>query len=149
MLLWVTQCHEQIFLFLAFCKQQERIKKLCPTTTNERITTQNCEDKTNQKLLPRNVWVVVGCGAVGRAVTSNIRDPRFESRHQQFLWKNYENFLSSLARYQRVSLDSWPPVLFVWIHMLCLCWRNNRFTCLVKSKSVKQPVHLCLPLKSN
>ena len=39
-----------------------------------------------------------------------------------------------------VSLYAWPPVLFVWIQLLCSWWINNRFTCLVKSKPVKQEV---------
>ena len=34
----------------------------------------------------------------------------------------------------------WPPVYFVWIHLLCLCWISNSFTCLVKSKPFKQEV---------
>ena len=33
-----------------------------------------------------------------------------------------------------------PPVYIVWIQLLCKCWMNNSFTCLVKSKPVKQEV---------
>ena len=39
-----------------------------------------------------------------------------------------------------MSLYDWPPVYFVWIQLLCLCCINNSFTCLVKSKPVKQEV---------
>ena len=38
-----------------------------------------------------------------------------------------------------VSLHDWP-VCFVLILLLSLCWMNNNFTCLVKSKPVKQEV---------
>ena len=36
--------------------------------------------------------------------------------------------------YGEVSLYSRRPVLLVWIQLLCLCWINNSFACLVKSK---------------
>ena len=39
-----------------------------------------------------------------------------------------------------VSLYVWPTINFVWIQLLCLCWINNNFTCLVNSKPVKQEV---------
>ena len=41
-----------------------------------------------------------------------------------------------------------PPVTFVRIQLLCLRWMNNSFTCLVKSKTVKQVVSptVTLPL---
>ena len=41
---------------------------------------------------------------------------------------------------REVSLCGWPPFLFVWIQLLCFCWMNNSFTCLVGSKPVKQEV---------
>ena len=34
-----------------------------------------------------------------------------------------------------------PPVALVCIQLLCLCWNSNRFTCLDKSKPVKQEVN--------
>ena len=34
----------------------------------------------------------------------------------------------------------WRPVYFVLIEVLCYCWISNSFTCLVKSKPVKQEV---------
>ena len=39
-----------------------------------------------------------------------------------------------------VSLYGWPPVYFVCIQLLCSCCINNSFTCLSKSKPVKQEV---------
>ena len=39
------------------------------------------------------------------------------------------------------SLYGWSPVLQVWIQLLCLWWMNNSFTCLVKTKPVKQEVN--------
>ena len=30
-----------------------------------------------------------------------------------------------------ITLHGWPPVYFVWILLLCLCFINNSFTCLV------------------
>ena len=47
------------------------------------------------------------------------------------------------------KIDHCDPVL-VCIHLLCFCGMNNSFTCLVKSKSVKQEVShtVILPLWS-
>ena len=42
--------------------------------------------------------------------------------------------------FREVSLCGWPPVYFVWIQALCSCWFSISFTCLVKSKPVKQEV---------
>ena len=65
-------------------------------------------------------------------------------------WNN-----SCLPRWQQrtltigeVSLYIWPPVYFLWIQLLCLCWMNNCFTCLTKFKPVKQEVSrkMILPL---
>ena len=42
--------------------------------------------------------------------------------------------------YSEVSLYGWPPAYFVYIQLLCLCCINSSFTCLVKSKPVKQEV---------
>ena len=39
-----------------------------------------------------------------------------------------------------VSLYGWPPIYFVEVQLLCLCWISNCFTRLVKSKPVKQEV---------
>ena len=41
------------------------------------------------------------------------------------------------GKYDRTYCAS---ILFVWFHLICLCWMNNRFTCLVKSKPVQQEV---------
>ena len=38
-----------------------------------------------------------GCGAVGRAVASDTRDPRFESRHRQY----FEHIYLSIAIQKR------------------------------------------------
>ena len=40
----------------------------------------------------------------------------------------------------KYHLYGWPPVFLVCIQRLYLCWNNSRFTCLIKSKPVKQEV---------
>ena len=49
-------------------------------------------------------------------------------------------FIQRILTWGEVSLYGWRPVYLVWIQLLCLCWINNSFTCLVKSKAVKQEV---------
>ena len=55
----------------------------------------------------------------------------------------------SLKTQEEVSLHFWAPVLFAWIQLLWLYWIRNRFTFLVKSKTVKQEVSpiVILPFK--
>ena len=46
----------------------------------------------------------------------------------------------NMAHPREVSLYGWSPVYFVWIQLLCLYCMKNNFTCLVKSKPVKQEI---------
>ena len=47
------------------------------------------------QLIPQKMQIILnieslmgrGCGAVGRAVASDARDPRFESRHRQYFMR--------------------------------------------------------------
>ena len=43
--------------------------------------------------------------------------------------------------YGEVTQYFWVPDNFVWIQLLYLCWMNYSFTCLAKSKPVKQEVN--------
>ena len=53
-----------------------------------------------------------------------------------FCWK----FLAEKTNFRGSSPYGWPPVYFVKIQLLCLCWMNNSFACLVNSEPVKQEV---------
>ena len=55
-------------------------------STTERFSTFQCGNNTNLTILATSGS---GCGAVGRAVASNTRGPRFESSHRQLLLNIY------------------------------------------------------------
>ena len=58
-------------------------------------------------------------------------------------------FFQRILTWEKVSLDFWPPVYFVWAQLLCLCWISISFTSLVEFNPVKQEVNctMILPLK--
>ena len=57
-------------------------------------------------------------------------------------------FIQRTLTYGEGWLYSWPPVYFVWIRLICICLTSNSFTCLVKSKPVKQEVSRIVILPS-
>ena len=78
-------------------------------------------------------------GKFTKAVTSCTHSDAFK-----FAAKNSQPMQGQSANpdlFVSVSITArWPPVLIVWIQLLCLRRIRNRFNCLVESKPVKQEV---------
>ena len=75
--------------------------------------------------------------------TNNLQSKWFQSAHRcSVKLGSYQKYYSDASLH-----NTWIqifkgkyPIYSGWIQLLCLCWMNNSFTSLVKSKPVKQEV---------
>ena len=77
--------------------------------------------------------------SIPMSITISISTIQIEKSIDGVLGIQTQGHRAMADAYFKISL-CWPPVYFDWIQLLCLCWMSNSFTCLVKSKPLKQEI---------
>ena len=105
------------------------------STNKEELSTSIFQTSTRSEILvilPSGVCIIIIIKLLAKVKCEVIKNETLDKGNKEDLSRKH-----SLTLYGEVLLYSCPPVLFVLIRLISLCWIKNKFTWLFESKRVK------------